>query len=115
MKREFTKWDSFMTEILEYSVKEYLSASERGFLRSVYDFGQRLGFTTPKQDFAVLKTIHRAKGGATERAAIKRKRATQEIRQRETEAEERKQDENNEAKAFTRDVAGVLAENSSEA
>ncbi len=108
MKREYARWDSVMTEILEYSVKEYLSASERAFFRGVYDFGQRLGFTTPKQDFAVLSAIKRAKRGATDRAAIKRKRATQEIWRRERQAEEGKQEENNDAGAFNREVAGAL-------
>ncbi len=108
MKKEYSNWDSFMTEILEHSVKEHLSVSERGFFRSIYNFGQRLKFTTPKQDYAILRAIKRAKGQTKDRAAIQRKRDAQEIRKREKDAKERNQAENNDVAEFNRELAGVL-------
>lgn len=108
MKKEFNRWVFFMSELKKYSTNKYLWDRERRFLKSVYDFGQETGFTTIKQDKAVVNVINRAKREATDRAATKRKRATQEIWQRESEAKERKQDENNAAGTFNREVAGVL-------
>ncbi len=97
-----------MGDLKKYSTNKYLSNSERGFLKNVYNFAQKAGFTTVKQDQAAGRVISRARSGATDRAKIKRRRATGEIRQRERDAEEGKQEENNEAKAFNREVAGAL-------
>ncbi len=67
MKKSYAKWESYMSDILKYSLKECLSARERAFFQGVLEFGQRLGFTTFLQDKAVGKTISRANRRATDK------------------------------------------------